>query len=40
MLYTLYSLPNVILPLLGGLFIDAIGIRTALVGFYIFLVVG
>lgn len=33
-------MPNVILPLLGGLFIDAIGIRIAMVGFYGFLIAG
>ena len=26
-LYSIYSLPNIILPLLGGIFIDKIGIR-------------
>ncbi|CAD8150885.1 unnamed protein product [Paramecium octaurelia] len=40
LLYTYYSMPNVILPLLGGLFIDAIGIRLAMVGFFAILIVG
>lgn len=33
-------MPNVILPLFGGLFIDAIGIRVAMVGFFAILIVG
>jgi hypothetical protein len=33
-------MPNCILPLLGGLFIDAIGIRIAMVGFFAILIVG
>jgi len=26
-MYTIYSLPNTVLPLLGGIFLDKIGIR-------------
>jgi len=40
LLYTVYSLPNMILPILGGIFLDKIGIRTGLVLFAFILSVG
>lgn len=33
MLYTIYSLPNLILPILGGMLLDSLGIRTGLILF-------
>jgi nitrate/nitrite transporter NarK len=39
-LYTVYSLPNIILPLLGGLVIDRISIRVALALYAFFLIIG
>ena len=32
-LYSVYSVPNIILPLLGGIFVDKVGIRFALILF-------
>ncbi|KAJ3037022.1 hypothetical protein HK097_003644 [Rhizophlyctis rosea] len=40
LLYTVYSLPNFILPLLGGMLIDALGHRTMLVVFSFVIVAG
>ena len=39
-LYSIYSYPNIILPLFGGMLIDKIGIRFSLIFFTWFLVVG
>lgn len=40
MLYTVYSLPNMVLPVLGGLFLDKIGIRSGLLMFCLILTCG
>jgi hypothetical protein len=40
LLYSVYGLPNIVLPFFGGFILDAIGIRIGLVGFYVFLVIG
>lgn len=39
-LYSVYSLPNIILPLFGGFFIDKIGIRVGLLLFSSLVAVG
>jgi MFS family permease len=39
-LYTIYSLPNMVLPLFGGIFIDKIGVRPSLILFCAILTVG
>ena len=39
-LYSIYSYPNIILPLFGGMLIDKIGIRPSLIFFTCFLVIG
>jgi MFS family permease len=39
-LYSIYSLPNIVLPFFGGFFVDKIGVGTALVIFASFLVIG
>lgn len=39
-LYSIYSLPNIILPFFGGFFVDKIGVRKALVIFSCFLTIG
>jgi len=39
-LYSIYSLPNMILPLIGGIFIDKVGVRLALIGFASVLTLG
>lgn len=39
-LYSIYSFPNMIMPLLGGIFIDRIGIRMGLILFVIVLTIG
>ena len=39
-LYSIYSLPNMVLPLLGGIFVDRIGVRLGLVLFTIVLTLG
>ena len=39
-LYSIYSLPNMVLPLLGGIFIDRIGVRLGLILFTIILTIG
>ena len=33
MLYTIYSLPNLVLPILGGMLLDSLGMRTGLILF-------
>lgn len=40
LLYTVYALPNTVLPLVGGLLIDRIGNRNALLIFTLFLCIG
>lgn len=40
LLYTLYSVPNVILPFFGGYFVDSWGVRTCLIIFTSLLAVG
>ncbi|CAD8067062.1 unnamed protein product [Paramecium sonneborni] len=39
-LYAIYSMPNIILPFFGGIIIDKIGIRSALLIFCSFLILG
>mmetsp|Transcript_32062 Transcript_32062/g.42511 ORF Transcript_32062/g.42511 Transcript_32062/m.42511 type:complete len:81 (-) Transcript_32062:1146-1388(-) len=39
-LFSIYSFPNMILPLLGGIFIDKIGIRLGLILFTVVLTAG
>ena len=38
--YTVYSLPNMILPLLGGILLDSIGVRMGLIFFCAVLTIG
>ena len=33
LLYTVYSLPNMILPIFGGIFLDKLGVRNGLILF-------
>ena len=40
LLYTVYSIPNMVLPVFGGIFLDKIGIRTGLIIFTIILTFG
>jgi MFS family permease len=40
LLYTVYSLPNMVLPIFGGLFLDKIGIRSGLILFTFILTIG
>jgi MFS family permease len=40
MLYTVYSLPNMVLPIFGGLFLDKLGIRSGLLFFTMVLTLG
>lgn len=40
LLYTVYSIPNMILPILGGILLDSIGIRTGLILFCAILTLG
>lgn len=40
MFYTVYSLPNMILPLLGGILLDTIGVRMGLIFFCAVLTIG
>ena len=40
MLYSVYSIPNTVLPALGGIFLDKIGIRPGLLLFTIILTLG
>ena len=40
LLYTVYSLPNMVLPIFGGLFLDRIGIRSGLLLFTFILTLG
>jgi len=40
LLYTVYSMPNMVLPIFGGLFLDRIGIRAGLLLFTCILTVG
>ena len=40
LLYTVYSLPNMILPILGGILLDSMGIRVGLILFCVILTIG
>lgn len=40
MLYTVYSMPNMVLPILGGVFLDRIGMRSGLILFTTVLTIG
>jgi len=40
LLYTVYSVPNVILPFFGGYFVDKFGVRVCLITFMAMLVIG
>ena len=40
MLYTIYSLPNMILPILGGMLLDSLGMRVGLILFCAILTLG
>lgn len=40
LLYTVYSIPNMVLPVLGGVFLDRIGVRTGLILFTCILTIG
>ena len=40
LLYTVYSIPNMVLPILGGIFLDRIGIRMGLILFCAILTLG
>ncbi len=33
LLYTVYSIPNMLLPIFGGILLDSIGIRTGIILF-------
>jgi MFS family permease len=38
--YTFYSYPNIILPLMGGIFVDVLGVRLAIIVFSIVITLG
>lgn len=40
LLYTVYSIPNIFLPFLGGYFVDKFGVRTCLVAFVAMITLG
>ncbi|GAB5037460.1 transporter belonging to the mfs superfamily [Nannochloropsis oceanica] len=40
LLYTVYSLPNIVLPFFGGIFVDKFGARICLIAFTLFLLAG
>jgi len=40
LLYSVYSFPNIVLPLIGGLMIDFVGVRAAILLFCVFLIIG
>ena len=40
LLYTVYSIPNIFLPFLGGFFVDKFGVRTCLVSFVSLITLG
>lgn len=40
LLYTVYSIPNVILPFFGGYFVDRLGVRTCMLVFAVLIAVG
>jgi MFS family permease len=40
LLYTVYSIPNIFLPFLGGFFVDKFGVRTCLVAFVAMVTLG
>ena len=39
-LYSIYSMPNMMLPLIGGIFVDKVGVRVALIFFTSVLTLG
>jgi MFS family permease len=40
LLYSVYSLPNIVLPFFGGVFVDRFGARVCLLVFTFFIVIG
>lgn len=40
LLYTVYSIPNIILPFFGGFFVDKIGVRLCLIIFVLLIAAG
>lgn len=40
LMYVIYSAPNTVLPLIGGIFLDKIGIRIGLLMFTVILTIG
>ena len=40
LLYAVYSYPNIILPLVGGIFIDIVGVRKGVFIFTFILIIG
>ena len=40
LLYTVYSIPNMVLPIFGGVFLDTIGMRIGLLVFTLILTLG
>jgi MFS family permease len=40
LLYTLYSIPNIILPFFGGFFVDKVGVRLCLIIFVVLIAAG
>jgi hypothetical protein len=38
--YTIYAYPNIILPFFGGMFMDLLGMRLALIVFSLLVVLG
>lgn len=40
LLYTVYSVPNVILPFFGGFFVDKFGVRICMIAFAVFITAG
>ena len=40
LLYTVYSIPNMALPIFGGILLDSVGIRSGLIMFCVVLTIG
>jgi len=40
LMFSVYSLPNTVLPLVGGILIDKIGVKVSLIGFTTILTIG
>lgn len=40
MIYTVYSIPNMLLPVFGGALVDLIGVNTTIIGFLVIIAVG